>query len=73
MVPHASWHHPTSVKTKYSSNQQQCTGSKCSLWGMKKTTATKLVESAFIPYMSASVIELRSIGSCSSSGCVQGS
>ena len=57
-----------SEHTKYSTYQQQCNGSKCSLWRMKMTTLPKLVEFSFIPYMSAGVIECRSIGSCSSSG-----
>ena len=60
MVPHASTY------------QQQCNGSKCSLWGMKMTTQPNLVEFSSIPYMSASVIECRSIGSCSSSGLCAG-
>ena len=69
MVPYANWHHPRSEHTKYSTYQQQCTGSKCSLWGMKMTTTTKLVEFNFYPlYMSASVIESRIIDSCSRSG-----
>ena len=70
MVPHANWHHSTvrqSEHTKYSTYQQQCNGIKCSLWGMKMTTLPKLVECSFIPYMPASVIECRSVGSCSSS------
>ena len=33
----------------------------------------KIVKFIFIPCMSASVIECRSIGSCNSNGCVQGS
>ena len=49
MVPHANWHHPKSEHTKYSTYQQQCTGSKCSLWGMKMATTTKLVEFSFYP------------------------
>ena len=61
-----------SEHTKYSTYQQQCNGSKCSSWGMKMTTLPKLVEFSFIPYMSASVIECRSIGSCSSSGLCAG-
>ena len=75
MVPHANWHHSTvrqSEHTKYSTYQQHCSGSKCSLWGMKMTTLPKLVEFSFIPYMSASVIECRSIGSCNSSGLCAG-
>ena len=48
-------------------------GSKCSLWGMKMTALPKLVEFSFIPCISASVIECRSIGSCSSSGLCAGS
>ena len=75
MVPHANWHHSTvrqSEHTKYNAYQQQCNGSKCSLWGMKMTTLPKLVEFSFIPCMSASVIECRSIGSCSSSGLCAG-
>ena len=75
MVPHANWHHSTvrqSEHTKYSTYQQQCYGSKCSLLGMKMTTLPKLVEFSFIPHMSASVIECRSIGSCSSSGLCAG-
>ena len=47
MVPHANWHHPTSEHTKYSTCQQQCNGSKCSLWGMKMTTQPKLAEFSF--------------------------
>ena len=61
-----------SEHTMYSTNQQQCIGSKCSLWGRKMTTLSKLVEFSIIPYMSASVIECRSIGSCSSSGLCAG-
>ena len=75
MVPHANWHHSTvsqSEHTKNSTYQQQCNGSKCSLWGMKMTSATKLVEFSFIPYRSASVIECKSIGSCSRSGLCAG-
>ena len=75
MVPHANWHHSTARQfelTKYSTYQQQCNGSKCSLWGIKMTTLPKLVEFSFIPYMSVSVIECRSIGSCSSSGLCAG-
>ena len=71
MVPHANWHHSTvrqSEHTKYSTYQQQCNGSKCSLWGMKMTTLPKLVEFSFIPYMSASVIECRSIETVSPEG-----
>ena len=51
MVPHVNWHHPTSEHTKYRIYQQQCTqvtGSKCSLWGMKMTTTTKLAEFSFL-------------------------
>ena len=48
MVPHDNWHHPPSKHTNYSTYQQQCTGSKFSLWGMKMTTATKLVEFSFL-------------------------
>ena len=48
MVPHDNWHHPTSEHTKYSTYQQQCTGSKYSLWVMKMTTTTKLVEFGFL-------------------------
>ena len=47
------------LNIKYSTYQQHCSGSKCSLWGMKMTTLPKLVEFSFIPYMSASVIECR--------------
>ena len=36
------------------------------------TTLPKLVEFSFTPYMSASVIECRSIGSCSRSGLCAG-
>ena len=75
MVPHANWHHSTarqSEHTKYSTYQQQCNGCKCSLWGLKITTLPKLVEFSFIPYMSASVIECRSIGSFSISGLCAG-
>ena len=75
MVPHANWHHSTvrqSEHTKYSTYQQQCNGSKCSLWGMKMTILSKLVEFSFIPCMSASAIECRSIGSCSRSGLCAG-
>ena len=70
----ASYHlgHPTSEYTKNSTYQYKWAGSKCSLWGMKMTTTTKLVESVFIPYMSASVTESRKIGSCSSSGLCAG-
>ena len=60
------WNH------KYSTYQQHCSGSKCSLWGMKMTTLPKLVEFSFILYMSASVIECRSIGNCNSSGLCAG-
>ena len=35
--------------TKYSAYQQQCNGSKCSLWGMKMTAQPKLVEFSFYP------------------------
>ena len=52
MVPHANWHHPTSEHTKYSIYQQQCNGSKCSLWGMKMTTQPKLAELSFYPLYS---------------------
>ena len=52
MVPHANWHHPTSEHTKYSTYQQQCNGSKCSLWGMKMTTQPKLAEFSFYPLYS---------------------
>ena len=34
---------------KYSTYEQQCNGSKCSLWGMKMTTLSKLVEFSFTP------------------------
>ena len=72
MVPPANWHHPTSEHTKYSTYKQQHTGSKCSLWGMKMATTTVLVEFSFLSPMSASVIECRSNGSCSSSGLCGG-
>ena len=49
MVPHANWQHPTFAHTKYSTYQQQCNGSKFSLWGMKMTITTKLVEFSFYP------------------------
>ena len=39
---------------------------------MKMTTQPKLVEFSFIAYVSACVIECRSIGSCSSSGLCAG-
>ena len=58
--------------SKCSTYQQHCSGSECSLWGIKMTTFPKLVEFSFIPYMSASVIESRSIGSCSRSGLCAG-
>ena len=35
--------------TKYSTYQQQCNGSKSSLWGMNMTTLPKLVEYSFYP------------------------
>ena len=35
--------------TKYSTYQQQCNDSKCSLWGMKMKTLPKLVELSFYP------------------------
>ena len=74
VVPHANWHHLTVRQpehTKYSIYQQQCNGSKCSLWGMKMTTLPKLVQFSFIP-ISASAIGCRSSGSCSSTGLCAG-
>ena len=74
MVPHANWHHPTSEHTKYSTYQQQSTGSKCSLWVMKMTTTTKLVEFSFLPpvcllvSLNAEVLVIVVVV-----GCVQGS
>ena len=76
MVPHVNWQHSTvrqSEHTKYSTYQQKCNGSKCSLWGMKMTTLPKLVEFSFYPYMPASVIECRTTGGLIVVGCVQGS
>ena len=75
MVPHANWHHSTarqSEHTKYSTYQQQSNGSKCSYGEWRWQPNQNLLNSVFIPYMSASVIECRSIGSCSSSGLCAG-
>ena len=41
------------VHTRYSTYQQHCTSSKLSLWGMKMTTTTTLVQFSFIPCTSA--------------------
>ena len=73
-MPHANWHHPVvrqSEHTKYSTYQQQSIGSKCSKWGVKMTTPTKLGEFSFYP-MSTSVIECRGSGSRNSSGLCTG-
>ena len=74
MVPHANWHHPTSEHTKYSTYQQQCNGSKCSLWGMKMTTQPKLAESSFYPLCSLLVsLNADVLVVVVVVGCVQGS
>ena len=74
MVPHANWHHPTSEHTKYSTYQLQCTGSKCSLWGMKMTTTTKLVEFSFLSSVSLLVsLNAEVLVVVVVVGCVQGS
>ena len=38
-----------SEHTEYSTYQQQCGGSKCSLWGMKMKILPKRVEFSFYP------------------------
>ena len=74
MVPHANWHHPTSEHTKYSTYQQQCNGSKCSLWGMKMTTQPKLAEFSFYPLYSLLVsLNAKVLVVVVVVGCVQGS
>ena len=72
MVPHANWHHSTVWTHKVQYLPNQCNGSKCSLWDGRWQPYQTLLNSVFIPYMYASVIECRSIGSCSSSGLCAG-
>ena len=74
MVPHDNWHHPTSEHTKYSTYQQQCTGSKYSLWVMKMTTTTKLVEFSFLsPVCLLVSLNAEVLVGVVVVGCVQGS
>ena len=74
MVPHANWRHLKSEHTKYSTYQQQCNGSKCSLWGMKMTTQPKLAEFSFYPLYSLLVsLNAEVLVVVVVVGCVQGS
>ena len=76
MVPHANWHHSTvrqSEHTKYSTYQQQCNGSKCSLWGMKMTTLPKLVEFSLSPVCLLVSLNAEVFVVVVVVGCVQGS
>ena len=63
-----------SEHTMYSTYQQQCNGSKCSLWGMKMTTQPNLAELSFYPLynllvsLNAEVLVVVVVV-----GCVQGS
>ena len=49
MVPRANWHHPTSGHTKYSTYQQHCIDSKCSLWEWRWQPQQNLPNSVLSP------------------------
>ena len=69
MVPHTNWHHSTAWTHKVHSSVMVASV----VYGeWRLQSYQNLLNSVFIPYMSASVTECRSIGSCSSSGLCAG-